>query len=218
MDPGRVSDDSDASDLFPTAFSGLDRVFLPDRKGEQPLEVVVKACKDTRNLYAWHTMIKSLQDIIENKKMGRVMHSMALLQAGTRPSDLNLDEMVALKQIPREERISLMNARLLAKFKGMNVIEKETRDFGAEKPKSTLEEDLEWEMEADTSAWEEVVDNHLGGLSKLQMTKGEEKIAASRQARIKEETKAKLIHRRDVNTMEALRAEASDMTKASTAR
>jgi hypothetical protein len=35
----------------------------------------------------------------------------------------------------------------------MNVIEKETRDFGAEKPKSTLEEDLEWEMEADTSAW-----------------------------------------------------------------
>jgi hypothetical protein len=30
----------------------------------------------------------------------------------------------------------------------------------------------------------------------------QEKIAASRQARIKEETKAKLIHRRDVNTME----------------
>jgi hypothetical protein len=37
-------------------------------------------------------------------------------QAGIRPSDLNLDEMVALKEIPREERISLLNARLLAKL------------------------------------------------------------------------------------------------------
>jgi hypothetical protein len=53
---------------------------MPDRKGEQPLEVVTKACKDTRNLYAWRTLIKSMQDTIENKKMGRVMHSMALLQ------------------------------------------------------------------------------------------------------------------------------------------
>jgi len=35
----------------------------------------------------------------------------------------------------------------------MHVIEKETLDLGAEKRKSTLEEDLEWEMEADTSAW-----------------------------------------------------------------
>ena len=139
-------------------------------------------------------------------------------QAGTRPNDLNLDEMVDLKQMPREERISLMNARLLAKYKEMNVIETQTRDLGAKKKKTTLEEELEWEMEADASAWEEAVDSHFGGSAKLQMTIGEEKIAASRQARIKEQTQANLIHRRDVNTMEALRAEASDMTKASTAR
>ena len=123
-------------------------------------------------------------------------------QAGTRPNDLNLDEMVDLKQMPREERISLMNARLLAKYKEMNVIETQTRDLGAKKKKTTLEEELEWEMEADASAWEEAVDSHFGGSAKLQMTIGEEKIAASRQARIKEQTQANLIHRRDVNTME----------------
>ena len=35
----------------------------------------------------------------------------------------------------------------------MNVIEKDTHDLGSEKRKTTLEEELEWEMEADTSAW-----------------------------------------------------------------
>lgn len=55
------------------------RVFQPDRK-RNPDEVVAKALKDQKIMYAWHSMIRRFLGTLETKRLSRGMHVMHMIQ------------------------------------------------------------------------------------------------------------------------------------------
>jgi hypothetical protein len=130
----------DKDELFATVDLDVDRV----RAGEHlvPSDLLERGLKDKRLFHAWHGLLQKQKDKLANKNLARQVASMQARQMLFRPDNSDLDA-IDVHDLPIEERVADMTARLRRKLEEMKVIEKATAN--TKRQQSALMDELDFE-------------------------------------------------------------------------